>query len=110
MPIDFQVGPNWVDILSRKSSPEEEVASCEKCGCQWLELIFLQRFPKFVSYVLGQKPGSPADAGFWLYKCPKCGSLTEPTIIHTAIDSTHKIYNELIDFLTKNNKPTGERV
>ncbi len=99
----------WTTPIS--SGPvEDDVLSCTKCGCTWLERILVHQYPKFHQLLLGQQPHPKNDIGFWIFKCPKCNELFEPAM--TAGTQTHarKLYDALIENMIKPEDPSGEKL
>lgn len=100
-------------IFPKRQLDDVELVICEKCGCKWMELISVQQYPRNHSVILGQKPPSRGDIGFWMFRCPKCMSLYEP-LLNTGgpQDRARKGYDEFLDQILKPipDSPEGEQV
>ncbi len=75
---------------------EEYDQVCTKCGCQWLELVLVQRWSKLDTVVLGQKPTPKTSAGYYVFRCVKCGELFEPSVSVSQHESGFKPYEAFV--------------
>ena len=97
-------------IFPKRVSDDIEVVTCTECGGKWMELISVQRYPKNHSVILGQKPPSVNDIGFWLFRCAKCLALYEPSLTSGGPqDLARKGYDKFLDHIFKD-EPKGEDV
>lgn len=105
----FKPANSWLDQIESEEQRKDEVVACPECGCRWLETVLVQQYPKHHNYILGQKPVSKASVGFWFFKCPHCGGITEPNLIN-SIDAARRAYDKLVDHLTGTDVPRGTKV
>lgn len=77
----------------------DDVVSCTKCGCTFMELILVQQFNKLHVVALGQQPAPKGPYGYWLFRCPKCSELYEPNVTMGPQDGNQKEYDKLLDVL-----------
>jgi hypothetical protein len=77
----------------------DDVVTCVKCGCKWLELVLVQQYGKLHTVVLGQQPPPKSQTGFWLFRCPKCQELYEPNVTIGMQDQSRKDYDAFLDEL-----------
>lgn len=90
---------SYFETLPINQPKSDEVKTCIKCHCQWMELILVEQFPAFSSSVVGQKPQSKGGIGFYLFRCPKCLELYEPSVLNGAQDASRKLYDLFLDQL-----------
>lgn len=76
--------------LSKKS-----LSTCQKCQCQYFELIKVSQFDDDKFCILGQQP-PVEDPVFYLLKCVKCSTLREPNVDRTLNQQT-KAYDEMLE-------------
>ena len=89
---------NWYDAGPvAQFSKEPETLMCKACRCQWFEQIAVQRYPKLHNVILGQRVSSIDDAGFWLFRCVKCGEVYEPNVQAGTHDTMRKYYDNFLD-------------
>lgn len=86
---------NFFDPLAVRAPREENVVSCTKCGCQWMELVEVFQFPEYHSVILGQKPPI-AKGPYFFYRCPKCQEVYQPSIQYGARDSARASYDAFV--------------
>lgn len=77
----------------------EDVVTCTKCGCDFMELILVQQYNKLHVVALGQQPAPKGPYGYWIFRCPKCQELYEPNVTMGAMDSNRKEYDNFLDKL-----------
>ena len=87
-----------IPITQQNRQSATDVITCIKCGCQWMELITVQQYPRIHNVVLGQKPAAQ-DSGYYLFRCPKCNELYEPSIQMTPHELTKSTYGKFIEQL-----------
>jgi hypothetical protein len=111
--MEIRPGTKWLDPTDpeRKKAMEDDVVTCSACGCQWMELVCVQQYDKNHYVILGQKPPTKNDIGFWIFKCPKCNEVYEPHVYAGPQDIAHKRYQGFVaDMMERGAKPKGEGV
>jgi hypothetical protein len=103
--------PTFLDPSKPNVSRQPDVVRCQKCGCEWMELICVQQYAKHHNVILGQRPGSISDIGFWLFRCPKCQEIQEPALTYGGFqDIGRKGYNKFLDQMDKKDTSNGEDI
>lgn len=96
-----QLNDHWFDPRSvEKKKSQPDLVGCTKCGCQWMELVEVYQYPKYHQVLLGQKP--PTQSGpFYLFRCPKCGEVIEPSVQNGMRTAIRAEYDEFIERMTQ---------
>lgn len=101
------------DPINRFKKSRPEVFTCTQCGGRWMELVAVQQFPKDNAYIIGQKPGSVKDDGFYMFRCVKCLEVFEPRLLTAGPqNSVQREYDEFANHMSKPlyKKDSGEEV
>ncbi len=78
---------------------EKNVATCEKCKCQWFEQVQVNQYMADHTTVLGQRLPPVGDMQFVLLRCVKCGEKYQPNVLINQQDTATKLYNSMLDQL-----------
>ena len=73
----------------------------------------VQQYLENHSVILGQKPATVGDVGFWIFRCPSCREIYEPRLTSGGLqDLARRGYDEFMDQMEKTSKkePTGENM
>jgi hypothetical protein len=85
-------------IQKKKIKIDNDTIVCE-CGNSWLEVIFLQQFLKDFQVVLGQAPPRKKDFGFYIFRCPKCLKIHQPSIQFGGRDFGQDDYDAFLELI-----------
>ena len=102
--MEIKGGSNWFDPTGLQRDATKDVVSCPNCSCEWMELFLVQQYPKHNQVILGQKPASINDIGFWLFRCPKCNEVYEAPVQVGAQDAARRGYDAFIDHMMEESK------
>ena len=99
---------------AEKFTSQDDVVVCNICGCSFMELILVKQYKKDHAVILGQKPPTHNDIGFYLFRCPKCKEVFEPVTIHSGSQNiVRKNYDQLLEKMDEPipvKKVNGERL
>ena len=83
-----------------KRQLNKEIYECQ-CGCTWFEQLQVNQFVSESQIIPGQKVPPLNGEDFYLLKCAKCSTLTEPrAMLNNPTSGNEKKYMEVMSDLT----------
>jgi hypothetical protein len=77
----------------------KEPFKCKKCGNSWLEGVKLKQYVAFHNVVMGQAVPEISDMDIFILKCPKCGTLHDPSVELSPRNIYYKAWRQALDEL-----------
>jgi len=78
-----------------------DVVKCRDCNGTYFEQIQVNRYPESHNVIIGQRVQPSGDTPFYVFRCVRCGGITEPRVTTGPRDAAAKNYDEFLDEMEK---------